>query len=73
MINKIKNNPTLAAICFFLLTWATFPLVALVRSLIRGVSFAEAATHPYVIMLFVVGSLVEAFTIFRKTAERVNK
>ncbi len=67
MMNKIKNNPTYMAMFYFFLTWAGFPLAALVRSSIRGISFTEAAFTPYMIGLFATGSIIAAIQMYTKT------
>ena len=66
MMNKIKNNPTYAAIFYFILTWAGFPLAALIRSLLRGISFGEAACSPYMIVLFAAGSVISAMQMYNR-------
>ena len=66
MMNKIKNNPTYAAVFYFLLTWAGFPLAALVRSSLRGISFGEAAFSPYMIAIFAAGSVISAMQMYNR-------
>ena len=65
-MNKIKNNPVYAAVFYFLLTWAGFPLAALIRSNLRGISFGEAAFSPYMIALFATGSVIAAIQMYNK-------
>lgn len=67
MMDKIKNNPKYTAIFYFLLTWAGFPLAALVRSAIRDITFAEAAFTPYMIGIFATGSIIAAVQMYWKT------
>lgn len=67
MMNKINSNPKYAAIFYFLLTWAGFPLAALIRSAIRDITFAEAACTPYMIGIFAVGSIISASQMYWKT------
>ena len=66
MMNKIKNNPTYAAVFYFLLTWAGFPLAVLVRSSLRGISFGEAACSPYLIAVFAAGSIISAMQMYSR-------
>ena len=66
MMNKIKNNPTYAAVFYFLLTWAGFPLTALVRSSLRGISFSEAAFSPYMIAIFATSSIIAAIQMYNR-------
>ena len=67
MMNKIKNNPKYAAVFYFLLTWAGFPLAALLRSVLRDISFTEAAFTPYLISTFAIGSIIAASQMYWKT------
>ena len=69
MMNKIKTNPTLAAALNFVLAWMGFPLVAFINSQARGISFAEAACRPYVLAIFVMGSIAAAVSTYFKTKE----
>ena len=66
MMKKINSNPTYAAIFYFLLTWAGFPLAALVRSSLRGISFGEAAFSPYMIAIFAAGSVISAMQMYNR-------
>ena len=67
MMNMIKRNPAVAAVFYFILTWAGFPLTALAISQLRGISFAEAVCLPHVILIFSVGSVISAIQMFYKT------
>ena len=66
MMKKINSTPTYAAIFYFLLTWAGFPLAALCRSALRGISFGEAAFSPYMITLFATGSIIAAIQMYNR-------
>ena len=66
MMNKIKTNPALAAAFYFVLTWIGYPIAALLSSYIRGISFTAAATRPYMIVCFVVASIIAAFQMYNK-------
>ena len=67
MMSKIKTNPALAAAFYFILTWAAFPVAALLRSYIKGITFTEAASAPYMITIFAAGSVISAIRMYYKT------
>ena len=67
MMNKMKTNPALAAAFYFILTWAGFPVAALLRSLIKGTTFTAAASTPYLITIFAAGSVISAIRMYYKT------
>ena len=66
MMNKIKTNPALAAAFYFILTWAAFPVAALLRSYINGITFTEAAFTPYMITIFTAGAVISATRMYFK-------
>ena len=65
-MSNIKNNPFLSAIITFAATWAAFPVAALLSSAVRGISFAEAACAPSMIIAFAAGSIVGAVSMYLK-------
>ena len=67
MMNKIKTNPTFAATFYFILTWIGFPVAALATSQLRNITFAAAASRPYLITIFALGSIISAFQMYFKT------
>ena len=67
MINKIKTNPAFAAAFYFILTWVGFPVAALAISLLRGITFAAAASTPYLLVIFPLGSIISAIQMYFKT------
>ncbi len=64
MKNMIENNPVFAAAFYFILTWAGFPIAALISSQVRGISFEVAASTPYILFTFVFGSIVAASQMY---------
>ena len=67
MINKIKTNPAFAAAFYFIITWAAFPVAALLASYLKGITFAAAASSPYIVGVFLLGSFISAFRMYDKT------
>lgn len=67
MKNMIENNPAFAAAFYFVLTWAGFPIAALISSQVRGISFEVAASTPYILFTFVFGSIIAAFQMYVRT------
>ena len=65
-MNKIKTNPTYAAVFFFLITWAAFPAAALLKSIICGISFGAAASSPYMIAIFSGCSVLSAIQMYNR-------
>ena len=66
MMNKIKNNPTYAAVFYFLITWAAFPVAAFLKSIIYDISFGAAASSPYMIAIFSGASCIVAIEMYNK-------
>ena len=73
MKKLLKNSPVFAAAFYFVLTWAGFPIAAFASSYLKGITFAEAATRPYLITTFVLGSIVAAAQMYNKTKNSVLK
>lgn len=48
------------------LPWIAFVCMAYEKSKIRGISFAEAITSPFLIFLFVAASLIAAIEVYRE-------
>ena len=67
MMNMIKKNPTVAAVFYFILTWAGFPIAALLGSYLKGITFAAACCTPYLIATFALGSVVAAVQMYFAT------
>ena len=69
MINTIKKNPVFASAFYFILTWAGFPIAALISSHVKGISFAAACSSQYMIFIFVFGSIVAAVQTYIRVKE----
>ena len=67
MMNMIKKNPAFAAAFYFILTWIGFPIAAFVISHLKGITFAAAASTPYLIAVFAFGSITSAFQMYNRT------
>ena len=73
MKNMIKKNPAFAAAFYFILTWAGFPVAAFASSQLKGITFAQAASTPYMIATFALGSIIAAVQMYNKTKNSVTK
>ena len=71
MINKIRTNPAFAAAFYFIITWAAFPVTAWLVSLRKGITFAAAASSPYIVGIFLLGSMISAYRMYYKTKNSV--
>ena len=66
MMNMIKSNPKYAAVFFFIITWAMFPVAAFLKSIIYGISFGAAASSPYMIAIFSGASCIAAIEMYKR-------
>ena len=54
------------SVLYFIVPWIAFVCMAFEKTKIRGISFAEAITSPFLIFLFVIGTLFAAVEVFRE-------
>ena len=66
-MKNILKIPAFAAVFYFILTWIGFPVAAYIISHVRGITFAAAATMPYLLWTFALGSIVSAVAVYTKT------
>ena len=66
-----KKNAVGEAVLYFILTWAVFPLTGLAISQIHGISFAEAVSRNYLIIVFAATSVISAIHRYYKVKNSV--
>ena len=72
-MNILKKSPAFAAAFYFILTWAAFPVAALISSHVKGITFAAACCRPYMITTFALGSIIAAFSMYNKTKNNLER
>lgn len=73
MMNTNKKNPALEAVLYFILTWVAFPVTGLLISQIHGISFAEAVSKNYLILVFAAASVFSAIQRYYKVKNSVQQ
>ena len=69
-MSKINTNPAVAAIFYFVMTWAGYPLAAMIRSLVKGISFTEAAMTPEVYLVYAAVAIITSVQMYLKVENR---
>ena len=69
-MSKINTNPVTAAIFYFVMTWAGYPLAAMIRSLVKGISFTEAAMTPEVYLVYAAVAIITSVQMYLKVENR---
>ena len=69
-MSKINTNPVAAAIFYFVMTWAGYPLAAMIRSLVKGISFTEAAMTPEVYLVYAALAIITSVQMYLKVENR---
>ena len=69
-MSKINTNPAVAAIFYFVMTWAGYPLAAMIRSLVKGISFTEAAMTPEVYLVYAALAIITSVQMYLKVENR---